>query len=74
MAGLYDVRASRRSYVILTTYTNAFMREIHHRMPLVLKIEQIFLWLMDPMATMEFLRMTQPMLNRVSTDEQISLW
>lgn len=74
MAGLYDVRAGQRGYVILTTDANASMQEVHHRMPLVLTKEQIAPWLTESGATRDFLRMTPPMLEKVSADEQISLW
>ena len=74
MAGLYSVWDGKPSYVILTTDANDSMREIHHRMPLVLQKEHVSSWLIDPEATEEFLHMTPPMLNRVAVDAQFQLW
>ena len=37
MAGLYAVRDGKPCYCILTTAANESMREVHHRMPLVLR-------------------------------------
>lgn len=74
MAGLYDVRAGKPSYVILTTEANASMREVHHRMPLVLAKEQVAPWLAEPEAAGEFLRMTPPQLEKAPADAQISFW
>ena len=74
MAGLYDSKGGRLSFVILTTDINDSMREIHHRMPLVLTREQVTPWLMELSAAREFLLMTPPLLERVPADDQISLW
>ena len=74
MAGLYESKGGRLSFVILTTDANDSMREVHHRMPLVLTREQIASWLTEPGAARELLRVTPPLLERVPADEQMSLW
>lgn len=74
MAGLYSVRDGKPSYVILTTDANESMREVHHRMPLVLQKEQVTSWLTEPEATSTFLRMTPPALERTEADMQIRMW
>lgn len=50
MAGLYDVwldveGKELRTYTIITTKANALMSKIHHRMPVILKIEDEDTWL-----------------------------
>ena len=74
MAGLYSIRDGMPCYCILTTATNESMREVHHRMPLVLHKEQLIPWLDDPGAAIEILKITPPMLTRTSADEQMSMW
>lgn len=61
-------------YCILTTAANESMREIHHRMPLVLKREQITPWLKQPEKAREFLAMIPLQLERTSADTQLRLW
>lgn len=74
MAGLYDVKAGRPCYVVLTTEANASMREIHPRMPLVLTKEQAASWLTEPGTAGKYLRMTPPLLERTAVDGQTCLW
>lgn len=74
MAGLYSVRDGKPCYCILTTAANESMREVHHRMPLVLRKDQIAPWLEQPRAAGDFLRMTPPLLSKVSADAQMRLW
>ena len=74
MAGLYSIRDGRPSYVILTTDANESMREVHHRMPLVLLKEQVAPWLTEPEATDAFLRMIPPALECTAADTQIRMW
>lgn len=45
MVSLCDWRDGKLCYCILTTKANESMREIHSRMPLALKKEQIVPWL-----------------------------
>ena len=74
MAGLFMIKKGMPYYCILTTAANESMREIHHRMPLVLKREQVTPWLEQPEATREFLAMIPPQLERISADTQHCLW
>ena len=74
MAGLFMIKKGMPYYCILTTTANESMREIHHRMPLVLKREQVTPWLEQPEATREFLAMIPPQLERISADTQHCLW
>jgi len=74
MAGLYDLRGGKPCYCILTTAANESMEAVHHRMPLVLRREQITSWLNDSQAAADILRLQPPQLERVSADAQLRLW
>ena len=74
MAGLFMIKKGVPYYCILTTAANESMRDIHHRMPLVLKREQVTPWLEQTEATREFLTMIPPQMERTSTDTQLRLW
>lgn len=74
MARLYAVRDGKPCYCILTTQANESMWEVHHRMPLVLRKDQIVPWLEQPQAAGDFLHMTPPLLSKVSADAQMRLW
>ena len=50
------------SFVILTTAANASVRDIHHRMPLILSPEEVAPWILDPARTQAFLRLVPPMM------------
>ena len=74
MAALYGVFGGEARYCILTTQANASVAPVHHRMPLVLRKDQIAPWLEQPKAAGDFLRMTPPLLSKVSADAQMRLW
>ena len=74
MAGIYDVRGGVPCYCILTTAANESMRDVHDRMPLVLKKEQLEPWLYDLKSTESFLKSTPPLLEKKLLDAQIGLW
>lgn len=74
MAGLYSVRDGKSCYCILTTAANDSMKDVHHRMPLVLRREQVSHWLEQPQAASDFLYMTPPMLKKSVVDAQLRLW
>ena len=74
MAGLYSVRDGMPRYCILTTAANESMREVHHRMPLVLRREQITPWLEQPETATEILALVPPLLSKSSADDQLQLW
>ena len=74
MAGLYMMREGQPCYCVLTTAANDSMKEVHPRMPLVLRREQVSSWLEQPGETMAFLHMTPPTLEKASADAQMRLW
>ena len=74
MAGLYSMRDGMPRYCILTTAANESMREVHHRMPLVLRREQITPWLEQPETATEILALVPPLLSKSSADDQLQLW
>lgn len=74
MAGLYSIRDGKPCYCILTTSANDSMKDIHHRMPLVLKREQVAPWLEQPKAAGDYLRMTPPLLKKTDVEPQLRLW
>lgn len=61
------MREGQPCYCVLTTAANDSMKEVHPRMPLVLRREQ-------PGETMAFLHMTPPTLEKASADAQMRLW
>jgi putative SOS response-associated peptidase YedK len=66
MAGLVREFNGQKRFVILTTAANDSMREIHDRMPVVLKKEEIDHWLFDTCQTNTFLHRTPPELLKVA--------
>ena len=74
MAGLYTERDGKRRYCILTTQANDSIREVHHRMPLVLSPRQMGAWLFQPERSKEILRQTPPELGKEDQSVQLSLW
>lgn len=62
-------------FAIVTTAANASMREVHHRMPVILGEEEIDDWLFDPAAAAEILQLIPPELEKTAVDaEQMRLW
>ena len=74
MVGLYDVREGKTCYCVLTTEANASMRDVHPRMPLILRRDQLEAWLESPEKAVQLLHSAQPDLEKASTDMQVSLW
>ena len=76
LAGLCAEAEGEERFVILTTAPNDSVRDIHDRMPLVLREEEIRPRLTDSAAAMELLRRRPPLLERTDTEEggQLSLW
>ncbi len=62
MAGLYSYYQDEMRYVILTTQANDSMKEVHHRMPLVIEKGDIEAWIMDNQATNDLLHRVPPQL------------
>ena len=64
MAGLYSVYNQEERFVILTTEGNASIRDIHHRMPVVISPDNLQYWLGEPDAALQILSGSFPMLER----------
>lgn len=62
MAGLYSYYRDEMRFVILTTDANTSMKEVHHRMPLVIPKNEIVTWIFDYNATNGILKRTPPQL------------
>ena len=62
MAGLTRIYNGEKRYVILTTAANESVQAIHHRMPVILRREEIHDWLTDPEQTLAFLLRVPPLL------------
>jgi putative SOS response-associated peptidase YedK len=62
MAGLYSYYGNEMRFVILTTDANDSMKDVHHRMPLVIPKNEIERWIFDYNATSEILKRTPPQL------------
>ena len=62
MAGLYLYSGGEMRFVILTTDANDSMKEVHHRMPLVIPRKEIETWIFDDRATNDLLKSTPPQL------------
>ncbi len=64
MAGLYSFYKDEMRFVILTTDANESMKEVHHRMPLVIPKNEIDTWIRDYSATNDLLKRVPPELVR----------
>ena len=62
MAGLYNESEDGKKFVILTTSANETMKEIHSRMPLVLKKSFLKAWLYDDNFALFYLTQAPPVL------------
>lgn len=65
MAGLWKEYDGKQKFVILTTSSNCSMREIHDRMPLVLRKKQVREWLCNTQKAVEILNEVPPELIKV---------
>lgn len=73
LAGIYDYVDGLPCFVLLTTASNASVKDIHDRMPLLLPRDQIRPWLTDAGAALLLLASTPPLLERSCTDGQLRL-
>lgn len=64
LAGLYRDFEDGRRFVILTESANAFMADIHDRMPVILSQEQVEPWIANGARTGEILLQPAPVLTR----------
>jgi len=75
MAGLYNYYDEVMRFVILTTEANESMKDIHHRMPLVIPKEELSEWILDSRITNEILHRVPPLLNKImQQNEQLSMF
>ena len=74
MAALNGVFGGEARYCILTTQANASVAPVHHRMPLVLRAQEVRPWLEDEQTARRLLHETPPELERRETDGQLRLW
>ncbi len=74
MAGIYDQHGGKKCFCILTTAANESMKDIHSRMPLVLRKEQVSDWLFSETAALQILNETPPELKKTTDDTQLQLW
>ena len=56
LAGLFSVEQERPGFVVLTQEANASMREVHHRMPVILGQNELTAWLYDNEIAAQLLR------------------
>lgn len=64
MAGIYKEYEGVERYVILTTAANDSMKDIHHRMPVIMPKDKVQMWAMDTDAALEYLHSEMPELVR----------
>lgn len=60
MAGCYQEFKGERRFVILTTEANESMKDIHHRMPVILDQNSVEPWIFDNSCVRDVLFGTQP--------------
>ncbi len=64
MAGLCKEYDGIQRYVILTTSVNDSMKDVHHRMPVILPRDKIQMWAADTDAALDYLHSEMPELVR----------
>lgn len=64
MAGISREYDGIRRYVILTTAANDSMKDIHHRMPVILPKDKLPMWAADTDAALDYLHSEMPQLVR----------
>lgn len=62
MAGLYSDYQGERRYVIMTTAANDSVINVHDRMPVIVRREEIDCWIMDTEAAFRIMSGEQPIL------------
>lgn len=68
LGGLYQFYNEISRFVILTREANASMEPIHHRMPIILREDQIKSWLLEQEVANTILTMVPGQLMRVKTN------
>ena len=74
LAGIYDLRAGERRFVILTREANASMQPVHDRMPLLIDEAHLEDWLLDVNAARHLALEPLPALAASRDYEQLSLF
>ena len=64
MAGISKEYDGTQRYVILTTSANESMKDVHHRMPVILPKDKLQMWTSDTDAAMNYLHSDMPQLVR----------
>lgn len=64
MAGLYDEFDGERRFVILTAQANDSVKEIHHRMPVIIPKVEIMSWLTDRSRAKQMLHRRMPLFKK----------
>ncbi|MCI9449375.1 MAG: SOS response-associated peptidase [Clostridiales bacterium] len=64
MAGISKEYDGIRKYVILTTAANDSMKDVHHRMPVILPRDKLQMWVTDTNAAIDYLHGDMPQLVR----------
>lgn len=64
LAGLYEYYDNELCMVVLTHDANASMKEVHHRMPVILTGDQLTLWLNETDEAKMILEMNSPKLKK----------
>ncbi|MGB8451923.1 MAG: SOS response-associated peptidase [Anaerocolumna sp.] len=66
MAGIYNFYQEECRFVILTTQANESMAEVHNRMPVVLKRDDMEKWILDNNSISRILQQIPPLLTRTA--------
>lgn len=74
MAGFYNKYGNEDRFVVLTTGANGSMADVHERMPLLLKYQELEEWLRDDRRLEEFLHREPHGLKRAMEYEQQTLF
>jgi len=64
MAGISREYDGIQRYVILTTAANDSMKDVHHRMPVILPRDKLQMWISDTDAAIDYLHCEMPQLVR----------
>ncbi len=64
MAGISREHDGIQRYVILTTAANDSMKDVHHRMPVILPKDKLYMWISDTDAAIDYLHGEMPPLVR----------
>lgn len=75
LAGLYEYYDNELCMVVLTHEANESVKDVHHRMPVILTGDQLTLWLNETDEAKQILEMNSPRLKkRVDGPSQLSLF